>query len=338
MDRLGVPPVGPLQVDSQQGALTVAEIRAAAERIRPHVLATPVVDGQALGLGPVQLKAESLQRTGSFKPRGAFNAILELTPDERRRGVITLSAGNHGQALALAARTFDIPCVVVAPETAPETKLAAMRNFGALVLQTPRLQLQETTEREQRDRGLRLVHPFADSAVIAGQGTVGLEILEAVPKVALIVVPVGGGGLISGIALAVKSLRSDVQVVGVEPSGAAAVSESLRAGRPVTLQRIETVADGLAAPYAAELNLSLIRRFVDDLVCLPEEPFIEALRLILMQAKLVVEPAGAAGVAALLAGRVRPAASGATVLVLTGGNVDAARLARWLETKKSPDH
>jgi len=307
------------------------EIRAASERIRPYVLPTPTLDGGALGLGTVWLKAESLQRTGSFKPRGAFNAVLELTPDERRSGVITLSAGNHGHALALAARSFDIPCLVVAPDTAPVAKLAAMRALGAEVVQTPALSLQQTMEQERQRRGFRLVHPFADPAVIAGQGSVGLEILQTLPEVALVVVPVGGGGLISGIAIAIKSLKPDVRVVGVEPNGAATVSESLRAGRPISLQRIETVADGLAAPYTDELNLSVVRRFVDDLVCLPDEPLIEAVRLILLRAKLLVEPAGAAAVAAMLSGQIHPAPQGATVCVLTGGNLDPGRLAGWLE-------
>jgi len=290
-----------------------------------------MVSGEALGLGPLLLKAENLQRTGSFKPRGAFNAVLQLTADERARGVITLSAGNHGQALALAARSLGIQCLVVAPQTAPQTKLAAMRRFGAEIIQTPSVRLQEAVE------GMRLVHPFADERVIAGQGTVGLEILEAVPDLALVVVPVGGAGLISGLALAIKSVKPEVRVVGVEPVGAAVVSESLRAGRPVVLERIETVADGLAAPYATALNLAMVRRFVDEVVCLDDADILDGLRRVVLDARLVVEPAGAASVAAIACGRVKVAGSGSTVAVLTGGNLDASRLAGWLQTKKSPD-
>ncbi|TMG37346.1 MAG: threonine/serine dehydratase [Chloroflexi bacterium] len=312
-------------------------MREAAERIRPHIFRTPMVSGEALGLGPLLLKAENLQRTGSFKPRGAFNAVLQLTADERARGVITLSAGNHGQALALAARSLGIQCLVVAPQTAPQTKLAAMRRFGAEIIQTPSVRLQEAVEREQQARGMRLVHPFADERVIAGQGTVGLEILEAVPDLALVVVPVGGAGLISGLALAIKSVKPEVRVVGVEPVGAAVVSESLRAGRPVVLERIETVADGLAAPYATALNLAMVRRFVDEVVCLDDADILDGLRRVVLDARLVVEPAGAASVAAIACGRVKVAGSGSTVAVLTGGNLDASRLAGWLQTKKSPD-
>jgi threonine dehydratase len=308
----------------------------AAERIRPHILSTPIVSGEALGLGPLLLKAENLQRTGSFKPRGAFNAVLQLTAGERRRGVITLSAGNHGQALALAARTLGLPCVVVAPETAPLTKLAAMRRFGAEIILTPSVRLQETVEREQRSRGMRLVHPFADERVIAGQGTVGLEIIAAVPDLALVVVPVGGAGLISGLGLAIKSVKPAVRVVGVEPLGAAVVSESLRTGRPVALERLATVADGLAAPYTTALNLLMVRRFVEEVVCLDDSDILDGLRRVVLDTRLVVEPAGAAAVAAITSGRVKLAPDGSTVAVLTGGNLDASRLAGWLETKKSP--
>ena len=295
------------------------------------------MSGEALGLGPLLLKTENLQRTGSFKPRGAFNAVLQLSADERLRGVITLSAGNHGQALALAARTLGMPCVVVAPDTAQHTKLAAMRRFGAVIIQTPSIRLQETVEKEETSRGMRLVHPFADERVIAGQGTVGLEILDAVPDVSLVVVPVGGGGLISGIGVAIKSLKPEVRIVGVEPLGAAAVSQSLQACRPLALGQIETVADGLAAPYTTAINLSLIRRFVDEVVCLDDADFLDGLRRVLLDAKLVVEPAGAAAVAAIATERVKLPPTGSTVAVLTGGNVDPARLAGWLETKESPD-
>ncbi len=317
-------------------AVSVGTIRGAADRIRGHVFETPVVSGEALGLGRLLLKAENLQRTGSFKPRGAYNAALQLTAEERRQGVITLSAGNHGQALAWAARTLGMPCVVVAPDTAQQTKLAAMRRFGAVVIQTPSLRLQDTLEKEQQARGMRLVHPFADERVIAGQGTVGLEILAAVSDLALVVVPVGGGGLISGIAVAIKSIKPGVRIVGVEPVGAAAVSESLRAGRPVTLERIETVADGLAAPYTTAINLSLVRRFVDEIVCLDDADFLEGVRRVLLDGRLLVEPAGAGAVAAIATERVKLAGAGSTVAVLTGGNVDRARLRAWLETKPSP--
>lgn len=291
---------------------------------------TPLVSGEALGLGRLLLKAESLQRTGSFKPRGAFNAVLQLTPAQRAKGVITLSAGNHGQALAWAASTLRIPCLVAVPDTAPVTKVDAMQRFGADVIQAPALRLHETMEGEQRRRGLHLVHPFADPAVIAGQGTVGLEIIAAAPDVDTVVVPVGGGGLISGIALAVRAQRPKVRIVGVEPVGAAVVSQSLAAGQPMTLERIETVADGLAPPYTREINLSLIQRYVDSVVQVTDDLLLEALRLILFTTKFLVEPAGAAAIAAILSGAVKIDSAGATVAILTGGNVDPHRLQSWL--------
>src|SRR5438105_13299340 len=216
--------------DAQDAAMTqdavaspvgIEEIEAAARRVAPYVLPTPVLDGSALGTGPLWLKAESLQKTGSFKVRGAFNAVLQLSAEERARGVITLSAGNHGMALALAAASARLRCVVVLPDDAPAMKARAIARLGAELLPTPRAELGSRLDQERERQGLTLVHPFDDPAVVAGQGTVGLEILEAVPEAGTIVVP----------------------VVGVEPEICAAVSDSLRAGRPVAPQRFDTVAD-----------------------------------------------------------------------------------------------
>jgi threonine dehydratase len=186
-------------------SVSLAEIRAAAERIRPHVLSTPTISGEAVGGPGVWLKAENLQRTGSFKVRGAINAVLQLTAEQRSRGVITLSAGNHGQALAYAAQTVGMPCVVVVRDDAQLSKLQAIRRYGAEIVLVPIAEWQHRLEEEQERRQLHLVHPFDDPAVVAGQGTVGLEILAAVPEVRTVLVPVGGGGLISGIAIALKT-------------------------------------------------------------------------------------------------------------------------------------
>jgi threonine dehydratase len=307
-------------------ALSLADIRAAAERIRPFILPTPLLSAEAFQKD-LWIKAESLQRTGSFKIRGAMNAVLQLTEEQRRRGVITLSAGNHGKALAYAARTAGLPCVVVIREDAPQSKVGAIRDYGAEIVLVALDQWQERLEEEQRNRGLQLVHPFDDAAVIAGQGTVGLEMLHTSPALRTVIVPVGGGGLIAGIALALKEERPDIQLIGVEPSHAAVVSESLTAGRPVKPSSLDSIADGLAAPYTRPLNLGLIRRYVDDMITVSDEAIVEALRVIALQLKLVVEPAGAAGMAALLQGCSinRPAA-----VVLTGGNVDAKRFAAWI--------
>lgn len=313
----------------ETGALSLADIRAAADRLKPYVLPTPIVSGEGLTGPGVWLKAENLQRTGSFKARGAVNAVLQLSPEQRRRGVITLSAGNHGQALAYAAQAFGIPCVVVIREDAQLTKLQAIRRYGAEIVLVPVSEWQQRLEAEQQRRDLHLVHPFDDPAVAAGQGTVGIELLEAVPDVRTVMVPVGGGGLIAGVAVAVKSQHPDVRIIGVEPAQAPGVTESLAAGHPVTPSRLDTVADGLAAPYTRAFNLALIQRYVDEVRTVSDEAIIEALRAVVLYAKLVVEPAGAAAVAALMADSAieRP-----VVAILTGGNVDGQRLAGWLSS------
>src|SRR5438477_611622 len=193
------------------GALSLADVRAAADRIAPYVLKTPTLSGESVAGPGVWLKAENLQRTGSFKVRGAVNAVLQLTDEQRRRGVITLSAGNHGQALAYAAQAFQIPCVVVIREDAQLTKLQAIRRYGAEIVLVPLVEWQQRLELEQQRRNLHLVHPFDDPAVAAGQGTVGLEILDAVPDLRTLGVPVGGGGLIAGMAVAVKGQRPNLR-------------------------------------------------------------------------------------------------------------------------------
>lgn len=307
--------------------LSLADVRAAADRIQPHVVKTPTLSGEAVRGPGVWLKAENLQRTGSFKVRGAVNAVLQLSPEQRHRGVITLSAGNHGLALAYAAQVVGTRCVVVVRDDAPITKLEAIRRYGAEIVLTPLAQWQERLEAEQRARDLHVVHPFDDPAVAAGQGTVGLEFLAAVPNVRTVVVPVGGGGLISGIAVAVKQQRPTTLIIGVEPEQAPGVSESLAAGHPVVPSRLDTVADGLAAPYTRPFTLALIQRYVDEVRTVSDAAIIEALKLIALRTKLVVEPAGAAAVAALLAD---PAIERPVVAILSGGNLDGQRLAAWL--------
>jgi threonine dehydratase len=307
--------------------LSLADVRAAAERIHPRVWMTPTLSGEPVAGAGVWLKAENLQRTGSFKVRGAVNAVLQMSPDQRRHGVITLSAGNHGQALAYAAQAVGIPCVVVVREDAAVSKLEAIRRYGAEIVLTPVAHWQERLEAEQKARDLHLVHPFDDPAVAAGQGTVGLEILEAVPDVRTVIVPVGGGGLIAGVAVAIKQQRPEVRIIGVEPDQAPVVNESLAAGHSVAPSRLDTVADGLAAPYTRPFNLALIQRYVDEMRTVGDDAIVEALKVIVLRAKLVVEPAGAAAIAALLGDTAiaRP-----VVAILSGGNLDGQRLAGWL--------
>ena len=309
------------------GTLSLADVQAAADRIQAHVWKTPTLANEAVAGAGVWLKAENLQRTGSFKVRGAVNAVLQLSPEQRRRGVITLSAGNHGMALAYAANVVGTPCVVVVREDAAVSKLEAIRGYGAEIVLTPLAHWQERLEAEQKARELHLVHPFDDPAVAAGQGTVGREILEAVPDVRTVIVPVGGGGLIAGVAVAIKQQRPAVRVIGVEPERAPAVTESLAAGHPVTPSRLDTIADGLAAPYTRPFNLALIQRFVDEMRTVGDDAIVEALTFVALRAKLVVEPAGAAAVAALVAD---PTIDRPVVAVLSGGNLDGRRLAGWL--------
>src|ERR671935_2943119 len=276
---------------------------------------TPVLTATTLGaMAGVELlvKAELLQRTGSFKPRGVLAKLASLTPEERARGVIGISAGNHAQALAYGAACEGIACTVVMPATAVASKVAATRGYGAEVVLHGITTIEAFAEYDRLRIARRLVsvHPFDDPHVIAGQGTVGLEILEDVPDVDAVVVPVGGGGLISGIATALKEQRPEVRVVGVEPEGAPSLTRALEAGRVVPLPSVQTLADGLAAPFAGPLTLDIAQRYVDDVVLVSDDEIAEALRLTLERTKLQVEPAGAAGGAPLLArrcgGRPRP--------------------------------
>lgn len=321
-------------VSEEDRVVSYEDVLAARERIAPYVHWTPLLSSSTLGRltgTTLSLKAENLQRTGSFKARGAVNAVLQLSPAQRARGVVTLSAGNHGQGLAYAANLVGVRCVVFTPETAVPTKVEAIRGYGAEVRFAPTMEtLYDAMDAYREARGLHFVHPFADPAIIAGQGTVGLEMIEDAPDLEAVVVCVGGGGLLAGLALTVKSQRPDVRVIGVEPEGAAAVSRSLAAGHPMTLDRVNTIADGLAAPFAASLTQAIIRAHVDDVVTVTDDDIITALRLILDRTKLLVEPAGAAAVAALLVGKTGLAQGARIVATLSGGNIDRAKLKQIL--------
>jgi threonine dehydratase len=320
------------------GAVGLEEIRRARGIVAPHLHRTPLVHSDTLSQmtgADLWLKAENLQKTGSFKPRGAINVATSLTPEERGRGLIAVSAGNHGAGLAYAARMTGTAATIVMPAGATQSKIAAIRGYGAEVALVDGSRLMESMEEIQRKRGQIFIHPFDDPRIIAGQGTVGLEILEDRPDVGLIVVPVGGGGLLSGVATAVKELQPGVRVVGVEPTGSNAVSQSLAAGRPLRLDRFATIADGLNAPWSGPHSLAIIRRLVDDVVTVEDADIAAAMALIVSRTKLLVEPAGAAAVAALLTGRVHPAEGRATVAILSGGNVDLPRLGELAESATS---
>jgi threonine dehydratase len=314
--------------------VTLDDVRSAAVRIAPYIHRTPLFDSATMSnltgtrLG---LKAENLQRTGAFKARGALNAVLSLSSEQREHGVITLSAGNHGQGLAYAARIAGVRCVVFMPENAVPTKVAAVKEYGAEARFAPSMETVFAAMDEYRnDYGLHYVHPFGDPDIIAGQGTVGLEIIEDSPDVDTIAVCVGGGGLLAGIAVAAKALNPAVRIVGVEPEGAPAVTRSLIAGYPVTIEKITTVADGLAAPFAAPTSQRLIERLVDDVVIVTDDEILKAMRLLLERTKLLVEPAGAAATAALLAGKAGVQPGSRVVATLSGGNVDFEKLKRLL--------
>ena len=310
--------------------VTLEDVRAAQKRIMPHLHRTPLLSTATLSRmtgTELSLKAETFQRTCSFKSRGALNAAMLLTPEERARGVVTMSAGNHGQGLAFAASLVGTRAVVFMPETAVPTKVDAIRGYGAEARFAPSMgELFEAMDAFREEHGLTYISPFADPAIIAGQGVVGLEILEDMPDVEAVVVPVGGGGLISGISLAIKSQRPDVRIIGVEPEGANIVRRSLDSGKLERMEAPNTIADGLQAPFAAPLSQAVIEHYVDDVVLVTDEEIIAALQTILDRCKILVEPAGAAAVAAPMAGKAGVPQGARTVAVLSGGNIDRARL------------
>ncbi|MDW8054868.1 MAG: threonine ammonia-lyase [Anaerolineae bacterium] len=316
--------------------VTLADIHAAQQTLRDQLIPTPVLPELRLSreLGArVYLKAESLQRAGSFKIRGAYNKIAHLSQEERQRGVITASAGNHAQGVALAARIFGIPAVIVMPEFAPITKVVATRNFGAeVVLHGATFDDAVAYARTlQAERGLTFVHAFDDPLVIAGQGTIGMEIIAALPDLGTLVVPIGGGGLISGIAIAVKTLKPSVRIIGVQAAACAPVRASLAAGEIVTAPSAITIADGIAVKRPGEITMHYIRALVDDVVEVTDDEIAIGIAHCAQYARLVVEGAGAAGVAALLARKVAVHADETVCAVLCGGNIDGNLLARVIE-------
>ena len=301
---------------------TIEDVRQAQERLTGIARVTPVFSSETLSRlagRPVLLKAENLQRTGAFKIRGAYNTIAQLSADERAAGVVTASAGNHGQAVAWAAREAGIPATILVPESAPMAKVDAARSYGAQVElagegfdETASLALARAEE-----TGATFVHAFEDARVVAGQGTLGLELAEQLPEgPATVVIPVGGGGLASGVAIALDALRPEIRIVGVQAAACAPL-----AGRTPTGS---TIADGIAVKHPGELTATILQDLLDDVVVVDDEEISEAIVLLLERAKLVAEGAGAAPVAAILAGRA--GGDGPACAVLAGGNVDATTL------------
>jgi threonine dehydratase len=307
-------------------AVSCDAVRAAAQVLKGVAVRTPLVEAPALsGIAgaPVLLKCEQLQPIGAFKIRGAYNAISRIAAEGRAKGVVTQSSGNHGQAVAFAARAFGLRAVVVMPGSAPGVKVDGIRRHGGEVVVAGATRSAEQLERAEAiaaEEGLEMVPPFEHPDVIAGQGTCGLEIIEQRPDVDAILVPVGGGGLIAGISVAVRALRPSSQVIGVEPAGAAKLGAALAAGEPTALESTGSIADGLLPRSVGRLTFSLLRPVVRRAIQVSDDEIKAAVRFLHHEMNLAVEPSGAVGVAAALAGRV-PAA-GPVVIVLTGGNVD----------------
>jgi threonine dehydratase len=326
--------------------VTLAEIRAAAVRIRPIAFKTPLVRAQFPGLSghgqprEIYLKAESLQPIGAFKIRGAANKILQLTPEEVSRGVITYSSGNHGQATAYVAREVGAKAVIVMPSNAPAIKRAATISFGAEIVDVGLASSERLAKSDElvRKHGYVVIPPYDDEQIIAGQGTCGLEIVESLPSVDLVLVPVSGGGLLSGIAAAVKRLSPQTKVYGVEPELAGDTAESFRTGSIVTWAAeltSRTLADGLRTQSVGERNFAHIQAFVDGIVTVTEPEIRAAMRAIVAATRLVPEPSGAVAAAALLFHADKLPAYKTAVAVVSGGNVDPALLAQILAENPS---
>jgi len=316
---------------TREEPVTARDVERAARRIGDVIRETPVLRAGEITRrvgAPVTLKAESLQRTGSFKLRGATNKISRLTDAELRAGVVAASAGNHAQAVAVAARKRGADADLFIPVHAPLAKAAAVRGYGGkvrLIDGSYDEAAEEAREFAARE-GKILIPPFDDPAVVAGAGTVGLEIAHQAPRTRVVVVPLGGGGLIAGVAITMKWLLPDVRVIGVQAEGCAPYLDSLARHRPIGARSAKTICDGIAVKRPGDLTLPLVERWVDDVVTVSDDQVAEAMVLLLERAKLVVEGAGAASVAALLTGKVEPASSGEACAVLSGGNVDASRL------------
>lgn len=314
----------------------LSEFVAARARMVPHVKHTPLVTSRVLSEATgydVRLKAELFQRTGSYKIRGPLNKFTFLSDEEKRRGVICSSAGNHAQGVALAAKIHGIRAVVAMAENATPSKIAATRGYGAEVVLHGTIwdEANEKAKELVAEQGLTYIHPFDDDQLIMGQGTVGLEIVQDWPDVDVIVVPIGGGGLISGIVQAAKAHNPKVRVIGVESSGAPGMQRSVAEGRLVTLDRVDCIIDGLRVKRVGTRNFEIVREYVDDIVALPDEQIFEAVVWLMHYAKVVPEGAAAAPVAAVLQGLIKVPTGSRVVCVLSGGNVNLEQLRglRW---------
>src|SRR6059036_1826622 len=310
--------------------LTVADFEQARERIAEHIKRTPLLTSRQLSDATgfdIRLKAEMFQRVGSYKIRGPLNKFALMPEEQKRRAVVCSSAGNHAQGVALAAKIHGIRAVVCMATNATPAKIAATKGYGAEVVLHGSIwdEANEKAKELVRTEGLTYVHPFDDEQLIAGQGTLGLEIVEDWPEVDAVIVPIGGGGLISGVSMAVKSNNPKIRVIGVESSDGPAMKRSVEAGRLETID-CQTIIDGLRVRRAGEINFSVVQRFVDEIVALPDREIFDAMIWVMERCKLVVEGAAAAPVGALLRGLVRLPAGSRVAVVLSGGNVNLDQL------------
>ena len=325
----------PTTAGTQLLSLTTTDFEQARARIDAHIKRTPLLTSRQLSERTgfdVRLKAENLQTVGSYKIRGPLNKFAQMSDDDKRRGVVCSSAGNHAQGVALAARIYGIRAVVCMATNATPAKIAATKGYGAEVVLHGSIwdEANEKAKELVRNEGLTYVHPFDDAQLIAGQGTLGLEIVQDWPDVDAIVVPIGGGGLIAGVSMAAKSYNPNIKIIGVESSDGAAMKASVDAG---SLQTIEcnTVIDGLRVRRAGELNFSVVQRYVDDIVTLPDRQIFDAMLWVMERCKMVIEGAAAAPVAALMNGLVQLPAGSRVAAVLSGGNInlDQLRALTW---------
>jgi len=308
--------------------LTLEMIQEAREALNGVARVTPLNEAKNLGKN-VYIKAENLQKTGAFKLRGAYNKIRSLSQEERERGVIACSAGNHAQGIALSATTLGIKSVICMPAGAPLSKVEATKNYGAEVVLVPGVYDDAAKEaaRLAEEKGYSFAHPFNDPYVIAGQGTIGLEILEQLPEVEQVVVPIGGGGLISGIAFAIKALKPSCKVIGVQAAGAASMYSSRQNGGILELPSVSTIADGIAVKRPGDLTFELCQKYVDEIVTVKDDEIATAILALMEDQKTVAEGAGATTVAAVMFGKVN-VVDRKTVCVVSGGNVDVTTLSR----------
>lgn len=318
---------------SAPALVSLEDIRAAAERVRGAAVRTPALAVPWPGPDPAHpffIKCENLQPMGAFKVRGAFNMLAQLSDGQRARGVVTYSSGNHGQGVAMAAHAMGVHAVIVMPTTAPAVKVEGVRSYGAEVIfeGTTSIARQQRAEKEAAARGLTVIPPFDHPMVIAGQGTVGLELLEQVPDLATVYVPMGGGGLIAGVSTALKLSNPAVRVIGVEPVGAMKMRAARDAGHPVTLEKTASIGDGIMNMRAGDITFAHVQQHVDELVAVPDEAMAKAVAWLFRNGRIVAEPSGAAPTAAAMLGLGGPA--GTVVAIVSGGNVQPDHFAKYI--------